>query len=219
MPERINHSENQNLLSLDRAKRGAKIGAFTGVGLATSLLILTAISAGINKPELLVNNFKEFTEVAAILELGAITTLASVGAFVDGLKPISRMVERKIAKETETFQSIKGGISAAWKLIRQPGSMDVITENKGEITRKLLLLGGLGTASLFGFKALKDIYRPILDNLFDEAIKHPSNLPDYLSNHCTEVAMGIGTVFTLAGIKSCLSKAENRKARNKDSNI
>ncbi|MBI2017829.1 hypothetical protein HYS92_02155 [Candidatus Daviesbacteria bacterium] len=53
---------------------------------------------------------------------------------------------------------MKDSVMEIWGFIHQPDFSDWLVNHKGQVARKLLLLGGLGIVTLFGFKTLKDTY-------------------------------------------------------------
>lgn len=204
MAERINPSEDPTLFSFNRARRGARLGAITGLGTATALMTLTSISFAVGNPEYVVNNPTEMLLRWGVIEVGLTLPLALAGALIDGFKPSSRIIERRINREINTLRDMKNGVIELWSFMRQPGFMDILLQEKEQIAKKLVLLGGLAAVSLFGFKVLGDIYKAGIENLLDEAVKHPSNIPVYLSEYSAEIAVAGGALLTYAGLKAFL---------------
>lgn len=105
--------DEQRIISLDRAKRGAKIGVITGLAFAGSSIVLAGLADVVGEQKMLSQMIEQPTE--ALLGLSYLTArltipLAVVCGLIDSFKPTSRLAKWTINKEVDSFIELKNGL-------------------------------------------------------------------------------------------------------------
>lgn len=116
--------EEDKLISLARARRGAKVGAKVGLGWSgISTALALGITAILNPQEAtqsllhVPNNAVGLVELNAVYLAGIVGLSATVGTVIDGFRPTSRFFRNVLKQQVDSAVALKNGTVAPYKYI------------------------------------------------------------------------------------------------------